>query len=250
MGVLGTSIFSDDNAADIRSRYRELLEDGKDGAEATEIVLREWQSELDNPVVWLALALTQSRCGRLEERVKQRALSIIDDGTEVRRWEELGASARDLKKRAAVLQQLRQQLESPQPSPSRIKKPYRATCDWDAGEVIAYRLASGRKALLRVITVERNKEGEWPACEVLDWMGDEVPDEKSIAALPLRQPLSKSGFSRPWFVIVRGTKKAFPEERVKRLGIRQTPKQEMGLPRSYVMWGHMDTVLAKGFGLE
>lgn len=32
---------------------------------------------------WLALALTQSKVGRLREDVKQRALSIIDEGADL-----------------------------------------------------------------------------------------------------------------------------------------------------------------------
>ena len=91
MGAWGTAIFSDDTASDIRGDYRDLLGDGYSPAEATDQILSEWKDSLDDPeersVVWLALAVTQWKLGRLEERVKGKALEIIDSGSDLDRWE-------------------------------------------------------------------------------------------------------------------------------------------------------------------
>jgi hypothetical protein len=35
---------------------------------------------------WLALAVTQWKCGRLEDRVRQEAMHVIDDGSALRPW--------------------------------------------------------------------------------------------------------------------------------------------------------------------
>ena len=71
MGAWGPAIFSDDTACDIRSDYRELLEDGVGDAEATRRVIADYQ-HLDQDeahVLWLALAAAQAALGRLDEAV-------------------------------------------------------------------------------------------------------------------------------------------------------------------------------------
>ena len=70
MGVWGTAVFSDDNAADLRADYRMMIGDGLSGPEATDRLLKEWMpsSEKDPDaaaIFWLALAVTQWKCGRL-----------------------------------------------------------------------------------------------------------------------------------------------------------------------------------------
>lgn len=69
MGAWGPAIFSDDTACDIRSDYRELLEDGVDDAEATRRVIAEYQhlGGDESHVLWLALAAAQSALGRLDD---------------------------------------------------------------------------------------------------------------------------------------------------------------------------------------
>lgn len=60
MGAWGTGIFSNDTAADVRETYRELLGEGREGAEATRALLEEYSDELDDfdtaPDLWLGLA--------------------------------------------------------------------------------------------------------------------------------------------------------------------------------------------------
>lgn len=90
-GVWGTAIFSNDDAADLRDDYRRMIGEGLSGSEATDRLLRRWvPSPGKDPdlaaVFWLALAVTQWKCGRLEERVKTQALRVIDDGTALRAW--------------------------------------------------------------------------------------------------------------------------------------------------------------------
>src|SRR6516162_9111371 len=125
MGTWSTAIFGDDDACDVRDAYRELLADGSSGPAATNQLLRDWREciddEDDGPVFWLALAATQWDCGRLEKRVKGRALKIIDDGSSLAGWSE-GDDPRMLKKRQAALAKLRDQLQSPQPAVKTIRK--------------------------------------------------------------------------------------------------------------------------------
>jgi hypothetical protein len=63
------------------------------------------------PVFWLALAATQWKYGCLSEDVRTEALRVIDSGMDLVRWS--GAAAA---RRRKVLDALRDQLQSPQPT--------------------------------------------------------------------------------------------------------------------------------------
>jgi hypothetical protein len=74
MGTWGTAIFSDDIACDVRDQYRECIGEGLSGSEATEKLMADYEQSLEDsdegPPFWLALAATQWKLGRLEDRVK------------------------------------------------------------------------------------------------------------------------------------------------------------------------------------
>jgi hypothetical protein len=156
-GSLGRRIFSNDNASDLREDYRKLIGDGVSGVEATDRLIQEWAPDGDpdfEPVFWLAPAVTQWDCGRLEDRVKQRAVAAISDGSGVAPW----AGGPDERKRRAVLEAARRKLESPQPAPKNIKKRVLATCDWERGELIAYRrTARGLRRVADVRSLDRRR---------------------------------------------------------------------------------------------
>ena len=116
MGASGVGLFHDDVAADVRSRYLDLLASGSSDTDAHRIMLQEWKDSLedsdDGAVFWLALAATQWEYGRLHSEAKSQALKIIDQGTGLDRWAESGLA----KKRQMVLSRLRNKLVSPQPA--------------------------------------------------------------------------------------------------------------------------------------
>ncbi|MEI6521345.1 MAG: hypothetical protein WCO98_15110, partial [bacterium] len=144
MGAWGTAIFSDDIASDIRNDYKDLIGDGLSPSEATNKILTEWDASIDDsddgPVIWLALAVTQWKIGCLEERVKNKAIEVIDSGSNLERW-----TGRDKEKRRIVLEKTKIQLESPQPATKKIPKRFKDHCDWKIGEVIAYTTLSKDK---------------------------------------------------------------------------------------------------------
>ena len=94
MGAWGPALFSDDVACDVRDDYGELITDGLDDAEATPQMLANWAGQLqdhdDGPVIWLALAVTQSKLGRLDPDIAARALEILNAGADLDRWAEAG----------------------------------------------------------------------------------------------------------------------------------------------------------------
>ncbi|OUC97771.1 hypothetical protein CA984_09605 [Streptosporangium minutum] len=95
MSAWGVALFSDDTACDVRDAYRELIEDGVEDEEAVRRVLDGFGDALvdpdEGPVVWLALAWTQSKVGRLDATVRDRALGVIERGEGLERWQEEGS---------------------------------------------------------------------------------------------------------------------------------------------------------------
>ncbi|WP_104107975.1 hypothetical protein [Nocardioides sp. 616] len=160
MGAWGPAIFSDDTACDIRSDYRELLEDGVDDAEATQRVIADYQhlAHDEAHVPYLALAAAQSGLGRLEDSVKLEALRVIDAGVGLELWAEAGDQ--ELAKRKAVLSKLRATLTGPQKPPTKVRRPWSDVTDLSSGDVLAYTLPDGKFALFRVAR-HRKKDEDW-----------------------------------------------------------------------------------------
>jgi len=219
MGAFGIAIFSDDNAADLRGDYRDLIGEGYSGPEATDRLIQDWAPDSGDPyyaaTFWLALALTQWSCGRLEERAKQRALQAISDGSALAPWR-----GKQESKRRAVLDEARRRLESPQGPPTKIKRRLLCECSWEPTELIAYRLLSGDEMILRVTDLFADKGGTYPSCELLDWQGQEIPDAETLRALPLRRVIPETYFA----LFKRADPATLPDERWSRiclLGLRE-----------------------------
>jgi hypothetical protein len=175
MGTWGPAIFSDDTAADIRSDYRELLEDQVPDDEATRRIIEAY-ANLDadeEHVLWLALAATQSQVGRLDDDVKARALDVIDNRRGLALWEEAGA--RPLAKREAALAKLRGQLTGPEPARKTVRRPWRHETDLRPGDILSFTASNGQMALLRVARVDDHRVGAAPILEWLDWRGRTLP---------------------------------------------------------------------------
>lgn len=91
MGADGYEIFDDDVAADVRGTFEAAVKEGASIVQATATVLGEWADMLDDiddgPVIWLALAAVQLDHGELQPKIRERAVRVIDDGTDSAKWE-------------------------------------------------------------------------------------------------------------------------------------------------------------------
>jgi hypothetical protein len=184
MGVWDTALFANDLACDIRDHYRELIEDGVDDVEATRQTVEKFQKSLDDPedgtAALLALAVTQSKIGRLDPFIRDRALAQVDRGGDLRVW---GIDNPKLvAKRKEVLAKAREQLLGPQPGRKRLKRPSRPSCGLVAGEVLALDLPGG-PALLRIVRVHSHRNGETPCLEELEFSGGNVPSAEMLEQL-------------------------------------------------------------------
>jgi hypothetical protein len=188
MGASGTSIFANDVACDVRGHYRELIEDGVDDAEATRKTIDKYQKWFDDPesgtAALVGFAVTQSKIGRLDPSVRDRAIALIDRGGDLDLWAR--DSPKDLGKRKAALEKARAQLTGPQPARKRLKPPRRVVCDLVAGDVLAFDLPGG-PALVRVVYVQSGgRYGELPTLEELEFDGPVVPSAEIIQQIPAR----------------------------------------------------------------
>jgi len=182
LGVWGTGLFSDDVACDVRDHYRELLEGGVEDDDATRQTLETFRAYLDEPegIALLALAVTQSKVGRLDAGIRDRALAVIDRGADLGAWAR--ENPKHLAKRREALAKARAQLTGPQPARRRLRPPKRPTCGLAAGDVLALALPR-RVVLLRVVRVRVHRLGENPVLEELDFDGVEVPRPEVLERL-------------------------------------------------------------------
>lgn len=184
MGTWGTSLFSNDTACDIRDAYRERIEDGIEDAEATRLTVEEFRRYLDDPeegsALLLALAVTQSKIGRLDPVIRDRALAALDTGADLAMWE--AENPKLVPKRREVLDKARAQLTGIQPARKRLRPPHRPSCGLSAGDVLALKLPNG-VALLRVVRIKSHRRGETPYLERLDYHGSAMPPAKEIEQL-------------------------------------------------------------------
>jgi hypothetical protein len=207
-------------------------------------------------VFWLALAVSQWKCGRLEERVKRRAVQVIDNGAAIRTWK--GSSLE--RKRRQVLETTRKLLHNPQPSERKIAKAFRSSCDWQPGDLIAYQLVSGSFIVFQVTELHTDKGGTAPVCEIYDWQGAALPSPDDIAGCPMRAqtPPWKGAPNRPpryRLMILQASKREFPQARVFPLRHKlpvQHPAKPRGManPTLVSLWRQLDGILKTHYGLQ
>lgn len=206
MSAWGPAIFSDDLAADLRGQYVALLSIGKNDAEAEKLVLEYYAPAIgteEETALWFALALVEWKKGRLSEFAKDKALSILNNGGDLERWNRPG-NEKNYAKRVKVIEGLRRTLLSPMPAKKKIRKPTIHRCPWKVGSLLAYRIVNcrdklemdpyyGKYVLLRVLQIDKEPVSRIVPEECFDesymlvalyrWVGDAIPDPKIVDGL-------------------------------------------------------------------
>lgn len=143
MGSWGTAIYSNDTASDVRDACNTLYA-FLSAEEATAALFREFREVAGSALLdddyasfWYALADWQWKHGVLTEEIRQKTLALLRDYAGLSDWEASG-SASDIKKRRAVLDELRVRLGSPMPPvhlpKGRLRKPKHKP-----GDIIVFR---------------------------------------------------------------------------------------------------------------
>lgn len=89
MEYTGIKIFKNSFSAHIKDEFRTLVSFGYSGEEAEKTILehyREFQSGLYRGPFWLGLARVETDTGRLSQRVKEEALAVMVDGSDLELW--------------------------------------------------------------------------------------------------------------------------------------------------------------------
>jgi hypothetical protein len=138
------------------------------------MILEKFRAYLEESegIALLAFAVTQSKLGRLDPHIRNRALAVLDGGADLEVWK--SENPKLLPKRRAVLEKARAQLTGPQPPRRRLRPPKRVSSGLAAGDVLAFTLPR-HVALLRVVRIRSHRLGETPVLEELDFEGAEVP---------------------------------------------------------------------------
>lgn len=144
MGAWGPGLYHDDVAEDVKTEYLKLLKTGKSNKEATEKLLEDNQSIINDSdeasVFWFALADTQWKLGRLIPSVKDKALFYLKTGDDLKKWEKVNNTK--YKDRKNVLEKLETRLNSSMPSLRKVPVYKYYKCNWNIGDTYAYRLES------------------------------------------------------------------------------------------------------------
>jgi hypothetical protein len=245
----GAGLYDDDTGADVRARYRELVADGATGEEATNTLLAEWGEMAndpdDAPAFWLALADTQSRVGRLEDRVRDRALAFIESGQDLARFAHAPALQAQRQK---VLAKLTEQVTGPQKSPSKLRKPFRSVSPVVYGDIFWFTFPSGRRALLRCVGVNGDDRDSYPTVDVLDWNDDRNPPNPGALAPRIGRP-NASGKWPDMLSLVRYPRDPDPADRVEIIARGAPITRRYITPSVMVPWTRIEEDLVRFFGI-
>ena len=249
MGTWGTGLYSDDTACDVRDTYKDILGDGIPEPEATNLLIEQWKNELFDPDIapafWLALADTQWNLGRLQDRVKQEAILVIENGSDLARWL---SDQKLVTRRKVVLERLKQKFEKVQPAEKKVKKRYVDSTDWDLGDVYSLRLKSGMLVLLHVIGFHQDKGGRGPVCEILEWTGGKIPDREEMEKMGYKS--AKEPYQHlSQFLFASLSSKDFRKERIDFVAKDVKLKQKLG-GYTVIFWRSIDMQFEKFFGLQ
>jgi hypothetical protein len=150
MGSWGVGLYSGDFAMDLRSTIGAVARLPFDGERLVEILCGTQPAAAHNPdhedhtAFWLVLADQFAKRGIVCRSLREKAIEIIDSGSDLAVLSKLGMKPRDLSKRQNLLADLRTRLSAPETSTDRtvLKKPQ--TFVMDAGEVFVYPTSGGQ----------------------------------------------------------------------------------------------------------
>lgn len=228
MGAWDVGIFDNDTSVDVRGFYEDFLLE--DEATATARVLEKFAEDLEEPEVapdvLLGLAGAQWELGRPDPEVIRRALAIVEDGSDVERWRELDAAEEDVQARAAALDAFAAKLRGTPPPPS-LPEPPPDTPLFGVGDILKYRLPSGRFVGLCVSAVE---DGD-PVCTFIPQALPEPTEVDVFMAMDIAEDPHRreEGSFRAWMLRLAGE----PDERMQ-------PVSWMKLSPAFHLEGHVE----------
>lgn len=244
MASWGPKLYQDDVAEDVRDYYEDQLKRGKTNEEVTKELIRDNEDiildEDDAPVFWFALADTQWNLGRLLPFVKEKALEYLKSGSNLKRWESEAINQKEYKDREKVLQELEQKLMSPMTPPKKISQYKLYKCEWNIGDIYAYKLESDyakEKGLSNKYLLIRKAYEDvlWPGhivpiIYIQITKDDKIPNSKEgISQLEYIQTSRAKGVPEYLTTMISSSKRVIPNKKlifIGNYGDIPTPKDE------------------------
>lgn len=205
MGAWGSGLYQDDTTCDIKEDYLDLLKVGMSKEEALKKIIEyneeRLQYEDESDLFWLALADTQWKYGRLDEKVKKRAIEAIESGRNLEIWKK--DNPKLYEKRKIVLEKLKEKLNTEQPPEKKISKIKFERVNWKVGDIILYQILNEdfkehrwykKYVLLKVMGTRKINVGSLPRnkyyhenelVSLYNWIGDKEIDERKIDDLKI-----------------------------------------------------------------
>lgn len=147
MGTWGTGISSNDTFADIYDQFFDLYNDGAEPSEITKSLIATNQETIEIPDdsnnFWFALAKAQWECNELDPGLLEQVRAIVQSGSDLDIWRELGASESDIRKRKVALAKFLEKLESKRARARTRKKVAFEVPTFKKGDCLTFELGSG-----------------------------------------------------------------------------------------------------------
>lgn len=167
MGIWGFELYENDISLDVKEEFEELFNAGKPVQDITEKLIEDYKNIMGNideePLFWFALADTQWNLGVILPFVQEKALYWIDKDCGTFNCQTLCMSEKV--KRKKVLDDLQAKLLSPQLPVKKTAKKRIYKCQWQLGDVFAYRLESDlakeRGLYGQYFLIQKVDEGIW-----------------------------------------------------------------------------------------
>ncbi len=126
MGMWGVNVKDSDSFADVYDGFFDFYNNGASpenaSSEVKESFSEYFEDYEDSNNSWFALAYAQWETKSLEQSVYEKVLSIINSGSDIKLWEELGANKDDLKKRKIALDSFLEEISSEKKTKKRRKR--------------------------------------------------------------------------------------------------------------------------------
>src|SRR5580658_555750 len=145
MGVFGAGLYSGDFALDLRSTISAVVRLPFDSDKLVHILcesetkVANAPGDEDHSTFWLVIADQFAKRSIACDRVRDKAIEIIDSDADVAMHEKRGMNASDLRKRRKMLKDLRERITAPavRPRPRPVLKKPQALL-MNIGDVFAY----------------------------------------------------------------------------------------------------------------
>lgn len=162
MGTWGTAISSNDTYTDIYNQFIELFNEGLSVADISEKLIRENKEIIeiaeDANNFWFAIAHGQWECDEINKEILSKVETIIQNGEDIKIWQELGATSKDIKAREKVLNKFLEKLQTKKDKPRKRAKRKFYNSVFKKGDCLIYRMDNGNYGGAFVLTEEQESE--------------------------------------------------------------------------------------------